>query len=113
MALKPVHRKWDFVNQSCQLPISIAHNPKENQHKQVLYLKIWPSRDEKRSSNAHRGTHKPKITTQEALESEGRQKKVGKPLCSFPVVLSGCKKEKLLSKLMLCSEKYLREDIKK
>lgn len=56
---------------------------------------------------------KPKITTQEALESEGRQKKVGKPLCSFPVLLSGRKKDKLLSKLMLCSEKYLREDIKK
>lgn len=55
----------------------------------------------------------PKITTQGALESESREKKVGKPLNSFPMVLSGCKKDKLLSKLMLCSEKYLREDIKK
>lgn len=40
MVLRPVHGKRDTVKQSCPFPISIAHNPKGKQHKQVLYLKI-------------------------------------------------------------------------
>lgn len=54
-----------------------------------------------------------KIITQGTLESERMEKKVGKPLNSFPILLSGCKKDEVFSKLGLCTEKYLREDIKK